>query len=252
MDKYCWLWVFSSWVVPGAIGGLVTRSWTGALGGFLWGGLVRTFLLHHITWSINSVCHVWGTRPFAGPDQSRNNAVFGVLAFGEGWHNNHHAFPTSARHGLRWWQIDMSYWLILLMRPCGLAHNVRVPSPGGAGRHRAPLAPSEPDRLGHDRDRRRPARRAVRMPRCSPSRLTCPRLGRVAPLRLVLGPREHAACDCLSQVLPGTVGRGRMTPAFALVAHWTLSVGRWRVGPPSGRTRPTRRPSPAAFGRLLR
>ena len=128
VDKYCWLWVFLGWALPGAFAGLVTRSWVGALGGFLWGGLVRTFLLHHVTWSINSVCHVWGTRPFDGPDHSRNNAVFGVLAFGEGWHNNHHAFPTSARHGLRWWQIDMSYWLILLLRALHLASDVRVPS----------------------------------------------------------------------------------------------------------------------------
>ncbi|HXE52695.1 MAG TPA: acyl-CoA desaturase, partial [Tepidisphaeraceae bacterium] len=94
-----------------------------------WGGLVRTFLLHHVTWSINSVCHVRGSRAFATADQSRNNLIFGLLAFGEGWHNNHHAFPTSARHGLHWWQLDPSYWAIRLMEWTGLAREVRRPSP---------------------------------------------------------------------------------------------------------------------------
>ena len=97
--------------------------------GVLWGGLVRVFLVHHATWSINSVCHIWGTQPFQCHDQSRNNALFAILAFGEGWHNNHHAFPTSARHGLRWWQPDLSYLIIWLMARVRLVRNVRVPSP---------------------------------------------------------------------------------------------------------------------------
>jgi stearoyl-CoA desaturase (delta-9 desaturase) len=98
--------------------------------GFLWGGLVRIFLVHHATWSINSVCHLWGRQPFDGDDESRNNFICGILGFGEGWHNNHHSFPSSARHGLRWWQIDMSFMLIRLMERLGLAWNVRLPSPG--------------------------------------------------------------------------------------------------------------------------
>ena len=128
VDKYFWLWMLLGWIVPGVFAGLVCHSWSAALGGFLWGGLVRTFLLHHVTWSINSVCHVWGARPFSVPDKSRNNAIFGILAFGEGWHNNHHAFPTSARHGLRWWQIDFTWWTIVVLRSLGLVHNVRVPA----------------------------------------------------------------------------------------------------------------------------
>ena len=97
--------------------------------GFIWGGLTRVFLVHHVTWSINSVCHIWGSRPYRhGEDQSRNNAVLGVLALGEGWHNNHHAFPTSARHGLRWWQFDASYWIIRCLAASGLAWKVRVPT----------------------------------------------------------------------------------------------------------------------------
>ena len=122
------VWAIVGLLLPALLGGLLTWSWTGALLGFLWGGLARVFLVHHITWSINSVCHLWGSRPFDTPDESRNNLVFGVLGLGEGWHNNHHAFPTSARHGLRWWQFDLSYLLIRLLERLGLAWDVRVPS----------------------------------------------------------------------------------------------------------------------------
>jgi len=109
------------------VGGLVTMSWTGVLLGFLWGGLVRVFIGHHVTWSVNSVCHLWGTRPFKSHDESRNNLLVGILAMGEGWHNNHHAFPASARHGLRWWEFDLSYLVIRGMSLVGLASEVRVP-----------------------------------------------------------------------------------------------------------------------------
>lgn len=131
------LWVLLGLLIPAALGGLFTLSWTGVLLGFIWGGLVRIFLVHHVTWSINSVCHIWGTRPFRTNDESRNNAIFGVLALGEGWHNNHHAFPTSARHGLRWWQIDVTYLIIRAMALVGLARDLRIPSPDRiAARHR--------------------------------------------------------------------------------------------------------------------
>lgn len=129
MSRLFPFWVCVGLLLPAAVGGLVTMSWTGALLGFIWGGLVRVLLLHHVTWSINSVCHIWGTRPFRSHDESRNNAVFGVLAMGEGWHNNHHAFPTSARHGLRWWEVDVSWMLIWGMSKVGLASGVRVPGP---------------------------------------------------------------------------------------------------------------------------
>jgi len=121
------LWVVIGLLIPAILGGVLTLSWTGAALGFLWGGLVRIFLVHHVTWSINSVCHIWGSQPYSCGDESRNNFIFGVLALGEGWHNNHHAFPTSARHGLRWWQLDISYLLILAMKGIGLAHDVRQP-----------------------------------------------------------------------------------------------------------------------------
>lgn len=120
-------WVLIGLIVPAVLGGLITMSWYGALLGFLWGGLVRILVVHHITWSVNSVCHLWGTRPFDAHDESRNNVIVAILGLGEGWHNNHHAFPTSARHGLRWWELDFSYMLIRAMKLVGLAHDVRVP-----------------------------------------------------------------------------------------------------------------------------
>ena len=123
------LWAVLGLVLPAAIAGLVTGTWTGVLLGFIWGGLVRVFFGHHVTWSINSVCHLWGSRPFHSHDESRNNALFGVLAFGEGWHNNHHAFPTSARHGISWWQLDLSYLFIRGLGLIGLARDIRVPEP---------------------------------------------------------------------------------------------------------------------------
>jgi stearoyl-CoA desaturase (delta-9 desaturase) len=122
------LWIVAGLLVPAIAGWILVGDWRGGLVGLLWGGLVRIFFVHHVTWSINSVCHLWGHQPFPGEDHSRNNLIFGVLAFGEGWHNNHHAFPSSARHGFRWWQFDASYWVIRGMALCGLAWNVKVPA----------------------------------------------------------------------------------------------------------------------------
>lgn len=123
---YGWL-VLASLAIPTCIGFLLD-GWFGAALGFVWGGLVRVFLTHHITWSINSVCHVFGRRDFKSSDHSTNNLICGVLAWGEGWHNNHHAFPSSARHGLKWWQFDFSWIVIRAMQLCGLAWNVKTPS----------------------------------------------------------------------------------------------------------------------------
>ena len=122
------LWIVLGLAIPAILGGVLTGTWVGVLLGFLWGGLVRVFLVHHVTWSVNSICHLWGTRPFKEADESRNNLVLGVLALGEGWHNNHHAFPTSARHGLRWWQIDVSYYVIRCLALVGLAWKIRLPA----------------------------------------------------------------------------------------------------------------------------
>jgi len=122
------VWMILGLALPAALGGLLTGSWMGVLTGLIWGGLVRMFLVHHITWSVNSAGHLWGSRPYRSGDHSRDNLLLGLLALGEGWHNTHHAFPTSARHGLRWWQIDISYYVIRLMAWMGLAWNVRLPS----------------------------------------------------------------------------------------------------------------------------
>ncbi len=110
------LWAALTLVVPFLIGG-----WTG----LVWGGLVRVFLTHHVTWSVNSVCHTFGSRPFRTKDLSRNQWVVGLLALGEGWHNNHHAFPRSALHGLRWWQFDLSGLTIRLLERARLVRNVQ-------------------------------------------------------------------------------------------------------------------------------
>ena len=126
-------WVALGFVIPALLGGLLNLAigapfWTGVFLGFIWGGLVRVMVVHHITWSVNSVCHIWGSQPYRSGDESRNNVVVGVLALGEGWHNNHHAFPTSARHGLEWWQFDSSWLVIRGLQAVGLVRNVRVPT----------------------------------------------------------------------------------------------------------------------------
>jgi stearoyl-CoA desaturase (delta-9 desaturase) len=100
-----------------------------ALGGWtmmLWGVFLRVVAGLHITWMVNSVTHLWGTRRFATRDDSRNNWLIGLLAFGEGWHNNHHAHPTSARHGLAWYEIDINWWGIRGLQLLGLAKEIRV------------------------------------------------------------------------------------------------------------------------------
>lgn len=137
-SRFWGLWALLGLIVPAAIGLAITGTWGGALLGFLWGGLARVFFGHHVTWSINSVCHLWGRRAFAGRDHSRNNFIFGWLAFGEGWHNNHHAFPTSARHGLRWWEFDLSWILIRTMALFRLAWDVRLPSSEAMDARRLP------------------------------------------------------------------------------------------------------------------
>jgi len=115
IDRTFFLWAALSILIPFAIGG-----WHG----LIWGGLVRIFLAHHVTWSVNSVCHTFGRRDFETTDQSRNEWIVGLLAFGEGWHNNHHAFPRSAFHGLRWWQFDLSGYLIWTLERFRLVKDV--------------------------------------------------------------------------------------------------------------------------------
>jgi stearoyl-CoA desaturase (Delta-9 desaturase) len=123
------LFAVLTFVIPGALGLLFTQSWVGALTGFVWGGLVRVFFLHHVTFSINSICHFMGRRRFDTGDESRNVFWLALPSFGESWHHNHHAFPTSARHGLRPAEIDIAGLVIGAMKRLGLAWQVVEVSP---------------------------------------------------------------------------------------------------------------------------
>jgi stearoyl-CoA desaturase (Delta-9 desaturase) len=119
------LLVALSLLVP-TVAGYVLGGFTlgGAVRGLIWGGLVRIFFVHHITWSVNSVCHFFGRRRFDVDDQSTNVGWLALLSLGESWHHNHHAFPRSAYHGLRWWEVDLSGLIISAMERVGLAWNV--------------------------------------------------------------------------------------------------------------------------------
>jgi stearoyl-CoA desaturase (Delta-9 desaturase) len=116
--------VLAGLAIPFALGFLIGGTLTAALTALLWGGLVRIFLLHHVTWSINSVCHFFGSRRFATDDQSTNVFWLALPSLGESWHHNHHAFPRSAQQGLRRWELDPSGALIGLLERFGLAWNV--------------------------------------------------------------------------------------------------------------------------------
>jgi stearoyl-CoA desaturase (delta-9 desaturase) len=119
----------ASLVIPLVIGWAVTGTLGGALGVFLWAGLIRMALLHHVTWSINSVCHLWGKRPFTTGDHSANVASLALVSFGESWHNFHHAAPASARHGVLAHQVDLAANLIRFFEKAGWATKVRWPTP---------------------------------------------------------------------------------------------------------------------------
>ncbi|MDR3651079.1 MAG: hypothetical protein P4L20_18475 [Acidimicrobiales bacterium] len=117
-----------SLVIPFGIGWAVTGTLGGALGVFLWAGLIRMALLHHVTWSINSVCHLWGRRPFTTGDHSANVSSLALVSFGESWHNFHHAAPASARHGVLARQVDLTATLIGLFERAGWVTKVRWPT----------------------------------------------------------------------------------------------------------------------------
>jgi stearoyl-CoA desaturase (delta-9 desaturase) len=121
--NFVWL-VTLSLVLPALLGYLLTGTLLGAATGLLWGGLVRIFFVHHVTWSVNSICHFMGTRRFATDDESTNVFWLALPSLGEAWHHNHHAFPRSAVHGLRRWELDPSALLIWALERLGLAWNV--------------------------------------------------------------------------------------------------------------------------------
>jgi len=127
VDSLFPFWVTTSLLGPAVLGGLITWSISGALTAFFWASLVRLFVLHHVTWSINSVCHLIGERPYASRDKSANFWPLAILSGGESWHNSHHADPTCARHGVDRGQIDSSARLIWLFEKFGWATDVRWP-----------------------------------------------------------------------------------------------------------------------------
>ena len=127
IDRTFPIWVAAGLALPFAFGWVVGGTVDAALTALLWGGAVRIFVLHHMTYSINSLCHFFGRRPFATTDESRNLAWLAIPTFGEAWHNNHHAFPRSAMHGHRIWQLDLGGILIRALERLGLAWDVVRP-----------------------------------------------------------------------------------------------------------------------------
>jgi stearoyl-CoA desaturase (Delta-9 desaturase) len=127
VDRHWFMCYLAGLAIPALAGFLIGGTPYDALIGFLWGGMLRHFLCLQLAFTVNAVCHLWGSRPYDTADQSRNNFLLGLIAFGDGWHNNHHAFPSSARHGFHWWQPDLAWSVIWLMERVGLAWEVKRP-----------------------------------------------------------------------------------------------------------------------------
>lgn len=119
VSKQFKLWLCIGLVLPSLLGIILRGSFEYVFDDFLWAGLIRLFLVHHVTWSINSVCHIWGSRPFETGDKSTNNVIFGWLGNGEGWHHNHHFDQRSAKHGILKGQFDLSWKIIQLFYKLG-------------------------------------------------------------------------------------------------------------------------------------
>lgn len=119
---------------------IVGLYFAGGLPFVFWGFFVRVVWVWHVTWAINSLSHVWGFQDWNTGDVSMNNWLMGILAFGEGWHNNHHAFETSCRHGLKWWQVDVTWYMVKLLHFVGLAWGLQYPSESKMQKLRFPEA----------------------------------------------------------------------------------------------------------------
>ncbi|HWO68742.1 MAG TPA: acyl-CoA desaturase [Umezawaea sp.] len=129
VDRLSALWLGLSLGLPPLLGGLISWSWWGALTAFFWASLVRVSFLHHVTWSINSICHLIGSRPFTSRDKAANFWPLAILSMGESWHNSHHADPTCARHGVLRGQVDISAGVIRIFEKAGWATDVRWTNP---------------------------------------------------------------------------------------------------------------------------
>jgi len=136
LNRYYSLWVLLGLAIPAAIGSIAPGGWEGALEGLLWGGLFRVFFVHQITWGLNSLNHVFGSRRYASNDNSRNIGWLALVTMGEGWHNNHHAYPSSAKFGHKWWELDAGFALIRTLQLCGLCTDVQYPNPEALARKR--------------------------------------------------------------------------------------------------------------------
>ncbi len=146
IDRLYVVWVALTFALPFAVGYLVGGfSWQLGFQALVWGGLIRIFVYQHSTFAVNSVCHMFGGRSYRSRDESRNNWVVAALTFGEGWHNNHHAFPSSARHGLDRGQLDISWWTIRGLEKLRLAWNVRLPGIAQRDRRRIAVASADAD-----------------------------------------------------------------------------------------------------------
>jgi stearoyl-CoA desaturase (delta-9 desaturase) len=129
IHRHYFFWAMVGLVLPTALGAFATGTLGGAALGFLWGGLVRIFALNHASWCVGSVCHLFGKRPFETHDHSANNVWVALFTFGEGLQNNHHAFPSSAAHAVKWYEPDFSIWIIRILKIFGLVWEVNLPSP---------------------------------------------------------------------------------------------------------------------------
>jgi stearoyl-CoA desaturase (Delta-9 desaturase) len=140
VDRLYLLWVVLTLGIPFAIAYAVGGTVGAGVEGLVWGGLIRIAAYQHATFSVNSICHLFGRQDYRARDESRNNWVVALLGFGEGWHNNHHAFPASARHGLRPRQVDISWWVIRGLERLGLVWDVKVPDAAQLERRRVHAA----------------------------------------------------------------------------------------------------------------
>jgi stearoyl-CoA desaturase (delta-9 desaturase) len=133
VDRGYWTWLSLGILLPGVVNWIWVGTPIAAVTGVLFGGLARLFIVNQAIYSINSICHTFGSQPFRTGDESRNYAPLAIPTLGQSWHNNHHAFPNSARMGLTWWQIDIGYWVIAALRRVGCVWDVFVPDDTGAG-----------------------------------------------------------------------------------------------------------------------
>jgi len=130
-NRHYYKWVALGIVLPGVVSAAVFQTWASLFLGMLIGGLMRIFTVQHVTWAINSLTHMFGGQPYENRDRSSNLFWLSIPTAGESWHNNHHAFPYSARLGLEWWQLDSGWWLLVALRSVGLAWDLKLPTPEG-------------------------------------------------------------------------------------------------------------------------